>query len=181
MSLVKCGLCGTYHDDVADAMQCCSDRFNDDGDAGAAPVAMADGGVSSDVDPAEAERRARTSAMSFLAWCGRANVDAREVLDDVREEVDEGGDGEPRRRPGSELGRQADALEALVDQQRIQNAALVELTRTLDNRAAEEIGLEEPTSGRNGRSIAGWVEDAALDIEERVDLDAVDLHAEGSR
>lgn len=74
--------------------------------------------------------------------------------------------------------RQAEALEAIVEQQRIQTAALAELTRTLDSRAAQQIGIEEPHSARSRRSVTSWIVDAALDIEEQVDLDAVDRVAD---
>lgn len=43
MSITKCGYCGTVHDSVRDAMECCSEEFEDD-DAGAAPALVADGG-----------------------------------------------------------------------------------------------------------------------------------------
>jgi len=81
------------------------------------------------------------------------------------------------------LERQADALEEIAEQQRIQNAALLELIRTLDHRLPElhDHPPAEPTSPRSGRSLAGWVEDAALDLDERVDLDAVDRYSEGSK
>jgi hypothetical protein len=72
----------------------------------------------------------------------------------------------------SALERQAEALEDVAEQMRIQNAALVELTRTLDKLVAVEM-TGHPEDSRSGRSVAGWVEDAALDLEERVDLDAV--------
>lgn len=46
MSVYWSGACETPHDSVADAMDCCSEQFeDDDDDQGAAPVAMADGGV----------------------------------------------------------------------------------------------------------------------------------------
>lgn len=45
MSLTKCGLCGTVHDSVEEAIECCSEQFEDgDQDGGAGAVAMADGG-----------------------------------------------------------------------------------------------------------------------------------------
>ncbi|MFB6196402.1 MAG: hypothetical protein ABEI80_09530, partial [Haloplanus sp.] len=76
----------------------------------------------------------------------------------------------------NEMERQADALEDVAEQLRIQNAALVELTRTLDKLVAVEM-TGHPEDGRSGRSVAGWVEDAALDLEERVDMNAVDRAA----
>jgi hypothetical protein len=81
------------------------------------------------------------------------------------------------------LERQADALEEIAEQQRIQNAALLELIRTLDHRLPElhDHPPAEPTSPRSGQSLAGWVEDAALDLDERVDLDAVARVSEGSQ
>ncbi|MFD1599331.1 hypothetical protein [Halobellus rarus] len=81
------------------------------------------------------------------------------------------------------LERQADALEEIAEQQRIQNAALLELIRTFDHRLPElhDHPPAEPTPPRSGRSLAGWVEDAALDLDERVDLDAVDRVSEGSQ
>lgn len=78
------------------------------------------------------------------------------------------------------LEQQADALEDISEQLRIQNAALVELTRTLDKLVAVEM-TGHPEDARSGRSVAGWVEDAALDVEENVDLDAVDRVAEVQR
>ncbi|WP_338740358.1 hypothetical protein [Haloplanus salilacus] len=74
------------------------------------------------------------------------------------------------------MERQADALEDVAEQMRIQNAALIELTRTLDKLVAVEMaGHPDGGSGgrRSQRSITGCVEDAAIDLEERVDLDAV--------
>jgi hypothetical protein len=81
------------------------------------------------------------------------------------------------------LERQADALEEIAEQQRIQNAVLFELARTLDHRLPElrDHPPEEPSMPRSGRSLAGWVEDAALDLDERVDLNAVDRVSEGSQ
>ncbi|AXG09496.1 hypothetical protein [Haloplanus rubicundus] len=106
-----------------------------------------------------------------------------DVLDDYAERVSDDvdrGDGPVTDGGGpDDFERQADALEDIAEQMRVQNAALVELIRTLDTRAAQDIGIEEPVSGRSGKSVAGWVEDAALDIEERVDLDAVDRAAKG--
>lgn len=139
----------------------------------------------------ELERRARSAMIAAVAQCGRADLEPEQVLKDVRDDLDpigeddEDDDPEPKavlpdggtERPGSELGRQADALEDIAEQMRVQNAALVELIRTLDTRAAQDIGIEEPVSGRSGKSVAAWVEDAALDIEERVDLDAIDRAA----
>lgn len=80
------------------------------------------------------------------------------------------------------IERQADALEELTEQLRIQNAILMEQVRTLDFRIPElrEHAPQEPVTPRSGRSVAGWVEDAALDLDERVDLDAVDRASEGS-
>jgi hypothetical protein len=127
--LTECALCGTVHDSVKDAMECCSARFEDDGDGDAGSVALPDGG--SDLDAAAVQA----------------------------------------------LERQADALEELCHRQRITNAALAELIRTVDRRAAEDLGREEPVAARTGRSVAGWIEDAALDLTERVDLAAVDMHA----
>jgi hypothetical protein len=48
MTLHQCGQCGTPHDSMAEALECCAEQFDDDhdsdGDRGAAPVAVADGG-----------------------------------------------------------------------------------------------------------------------------------------
>lgn len=81
------------------------------------------------------------------------------------------------------LERRADALEEIAEQQRIQNAVLFELARTPDHRLPElrDHLPEEPTMPRSGRSLAGWVEDGALDLDEQVDLNAVDRATEGSR
>jgi hypothetical protein len=126
VTITKCARCGTVHDSIEAAIDCCDDGGRDDGDGddpGAAPVAVADGG--------------------------------RDRLADAAE-------------------RQAAALETLAERQRVTNAALAELIRTVDARAAEQVGREEPTTSRSGTSVAGWIEDAALDLAERVDLDAVD-------
>ena len=76
-----------------------------------------------------------------------------------------------------------DILEEIAEQQRIQNAVLFELARTLDHRLPElrKHPPEEPSNPRSGRSLASWVEDAALDLDERVDLNAVDRVSEGSQ
>ncbi|QGX94991.1 hypothetical protein EI982_09405 [Haloplanus rallus] len=104
----------------------------------------------------------------------------RERRDDQEDDVDEGDsvetDGGFERLNAME--RQAEAIEDVAEQMRIQNAALVELTRTLDKLVAVEM-TDHPGDGRSGRNVAGAVEDAALDVEERVDLDAVDRVAEG--
>jgi hypothetical protein len=79
------------------------------------------------------------------------------------------------------MEQQAAALEAVAEQQRVQTAALVELIRTLDHVAvAVDDHHSAPANevARSGRSVAGSVEDAALEVAERVDLDAVDQHAD---
>jgi len=98
---------------------------------------------------------------------------------DVRVAVADGGSFEKL----SALERQAEALEEIAEQQRIQNAVLFELARTLDHRLPElrKHPPEEPSNPRSGRSLASWVEDAALDLDERVDLNAVDRVSEGSQ
>jgi hypothetical protein len=85
-----------------------------------------------------------------------------------------------RERQATAAERQADALEALAQRQRVTNAALAELIRTVDARAMElrEHATHDPRAEpRSGRQVAGWIEDAALELTERVDLAAVDMHA----
>lgn len=67
------------------------------------------------------------------------------------------------------MERQAEALEDLVEQQRIQNAVLLEMVRTLDNRLAQcrDQRPAEPTTPRSGSNIAGWVEDAEFELDGR--------------
>ena len=67
------------------------------------------------------------------------------------------------------LERQADALEEIAEQQRIQNSVLFELVRTLDHRLPElrDQRPEEPSDPRSGRNLATWIDDASHDLEER--------------
>jgi hypothetical protein len=68
--------------------------------------------------------------------------------------------------------RQADALEAIADQLAIQNAVLFELVRQQERRA--QIAMERPPDEtRTPESTATAVQDAALHLAERVDLDEV--------
>jgi hypothetical protein len=68
--------------------------------------------------------------------------------------------------------RRADALEAIADQLAIQNAVLFELVRQQERRA--EIAMERPPDEtRTPESTATAVQDAALHLAERVDLDEV--------
>jgi len=67
--------------------------------------------------------------------------------------------------------RQTDALEALADQTRVQNAVLLELTHELTALRRLQAG-ELPHEFSSDRK-AGSVENRALELAERVDLDAV--------
>jgi hypothetical protein len=71
------------------------------------------------------------------------------------------------------LERQADALESIDERLRVQNAALVELTRSVDKLVGAQT-TGHPGDSNNTKRIAANVEDAALDLSEQVDLDAVD-------
>ncbi len=192
---ITCGVCGTAHETVADAIECCEKRGRDgDGDD---PVLTTDGGPEpADPDILDCVRApddtdcqmwsgvnpdpCDASADYLVVFDGSLNLGERiprNVLacdscfhprdDELRAD---GG----RDRLADAAERQAEALETLADRQRVTNAALAELIRTIDTRAAEQIGIEEPTASRTGRSVAGWIEDAALDLAEGVDLDAVD-------
>jgi len=68
--------------------------------------------------------------------------------------------------------RQAEALEAIDEQLRIQNAALLRQTRALEKLVGVQFS-GNPADAPTTTSLAGGVEDAALDLRERVDLDAV--------
>jgi hypothetical protein len=72
--------------------------------------------------------------------------------------------------------RQADALEALADQTRIQNAVMLELVHEMWARRRLEQGELPHEFSANG--LAASIEDRALELTERVDLDAVDAHAD---
>ncbi|QLH83343.1 hypothetical protein [Halosimplex pelagicum] len=69
--------------------------------------------------------------------------------------------------------RQADALEALADQTRVQNAVTLELVHELTALRRLQAGDRPFEFSAEGK--AGAVEDRALELAERVDLDAVDL------
>jgi len=68
--------------------------------------------------------------------------------------------------------RQAKALEVLADQTRVQNAVLLELTHELT--ALRRLQAGELPQGFSAKGKAGSIEDRALELAERVDLDAVD-------
>jgi hypothetical protein len=115
--------------------------------------------------------------------CGAVHETVSDAIECCEERVRDGDSDDPgpaavtdggRDRLADAAERQAEALETLAERQRVTNAALAELIRTIDARAAQQIGIEEPTTGRTGRSVAGWIEDATLDLAEGVDLDAVD-------
>jgi len=72
--------------------------------------------------------------------------------------------------------RQADALEALVDQTRVQNAVTLELAHELT--ALRRLQAGELPHEFSAEGKAGAVEDRALELAERVDLDAVDSFAD---
>jgi len=67
--------------------------------------------------------------------------------------------------------RQADALESLADQTRVQNAVLLELTHELTALRRHQQGDLPHEFSAQGK--AGSIEDRALELAERVDLDAV--------
>jgi len=67
--------------------------------------------------------------------------------------------------------RQADALEALADQTRVQNAVTLELVHELT--ALRRLQAGELPHEFSAEGKAGAVEDRALELAERVDLDAV--------
>ena len=70
------------------------------------------------------------------------------------------------------LERQADALESLADQGRIQNGLLLEQTRALEKLVAVQF-TGNPADVPSSRSLASSAEDGVLDLTEQVDLDAV--------
>jgi len=72
--------------------------------------------------------------------------------------------------------RQADALEALVQQTRVQNAVTLELVHELTALRRHQQGELPHEFSPEGK--AGSIEDRALELAERVDLDAVDTFAE---
>jgi uncharacterized Zn finger protein (UPF0148 family) len=167
-----CALCNETHESLEAALQCCGDRLdepNPDGDL-----------WTCDRCGEFATERCRDDDGDYCLWC-RERVDDRQrrEADAEREVRPDGGFADPDAIDA--LERQADALETVAEQQRIQTAALAELIRTVDEVAAaaddHHRGRRDEGS-RSGRSVAGWIEDAALEVAERVDLDAVDQHAD---
>lgn len=75
-----------------------------------------------------------------------------------------------QRRQTDALERQADALEDLADQLATQNAILVELVRQQERRL--EVEMERPPDEtRTPEARATSVQDNALSLAERVDID----------
>jgi len=85
-----CVVCGHAYDREAhDECPQCANGSVEDYDL------VTDGGVDQPVSQAELERRATAAGTSFLAWCGRADVDADELLEEIRAEFPSDGDAVP--------------------------------------------------------------------------------------
>jgi len=85
------------------------------------------------------------------------------------------------RRPVTDGGqpvdeRQADALEAIAEQSRVQNAVTLELAHELT--ALRRLQQGDLPHEFSAEGKAGAIEDRALELTERVDLDAVDTFAD---
>jgi len=103
--------------------------------------------------------------------CEDCRIEARHrralFLREVREDFEVATDGG---KPPEE--RQADALEEIVNQLEIQNAALLELAK--QQRRLVRVEMQRDPDGFSEEGFAGYLSDNALNIRERVDLDALD-------
>lgn len=85
-----CVVCGHAYDrDAHDECPQCANGAVEDCDV------VTDGGVDKPVSQAELERRATAAGTSFLAWCGRADIDADELLEEIRGDFPSDGDAVP--------------------------------------------------------------------------------------
>jgi hypothetical protein len=119
--------------------------------------------------------RTRTSRMSKQVrrcrWCGRL----RAVTPVSEVDTNAPGEGQRAMTDGGQPAeqRQADALEALTDQTRIQNALLLEIVH--EQRARRRLAEGKMPLEFSSKSAATAIEDRALELAEQVDLDSVAL------